>query len=126
MRFCVDECISPTLSRHLNRTGLHDAVHLRDRAKLRRPDDEVFALAVAEGRILITENASDFRRLAARVDLHPGLIVLPSIARLAAQSLVDEAIAYLVALNADRPEDVMVNACLTVREDGAMRLESWP
>jgi predicted nuclease of predicted toxin-antitoxin system len=105
---------------------LHDAVHLRDRAKLRRPDDEVFAFAVAEGRILITENAGDFRRLAARIDLHPGLIVLPSIARLAAQSLVDKAIAYLVALDPDRPEDRMVNACLTVREDGAMRLEPWP
>jgi hypothetical protein len=29
----------------------------------------------------VTENADDFRKLAAAVDLHPGLIILPSIAR---------------------------------------------
>ena len=126
MRFCVDECISPTLSLHLNAAGLHDAVHIRDRGKLRRPDTEVFAFAVAEGRILITENAGDFRKLAARTDLHPGLIILPSIARLAAQSLMDKAIVHLVGIDPKRPEDVLVNACLTVGEDGSMRLERWP
>jgi hypothetical protein len=35
----------------------------------------VFALAIREDRIIVTENASDFRKLAAGVDLHSGLII---------------------------------------------------
>jgi len=69
VRFFIDECISPSLSRHLNQTGVHDAIHPRDRARLREPDHVVFARAIAEDRIIVTENADDFRKLAAGVDL---------------------------------------------------------
>jgi hypothetical protein len=48
----------------------------------------------AKDRIVVTENAEDFRKLAAAVDLHPGLIILPSIARLEAQRLMDLVIDY--------------------------------
>jgi predicted nuclease of predicted toxin-antitoxin system len=81
VRFFVDECISPSLSRFLNAGGLHDAIHPRDRGRLRDPDHVVFARAIAEDRIVVTENAEDFRKLAGSVELHPGLIVLPSVAR---------------------------------------------
>jgi hypothetical protein len=33
------------------------------------------------GGFVVTENAEDFRKLAGSVELHPGLIVLPSVAR---------------------------------------------
>ena len=41
VKFFIDECISPSLSQHLNRDGLHDAIHPRDsrpaaRSRLRR------------------------------------------------------------------------------------------
>ncbi|WP_158554913.1 DUF5615 family PIN-like protein [Methylovirgula sp. 4M-Z18] len=81
MRFFIDECISPTLSQHLNQKGLHDVIHPRDRSRLRDPDHVVFARAIDEDRIIVTENADDFRKLAGAVDLHPGLIILPSVAR---------------------------------------------
>jgi len=74
VRFFIDECISPSLSRHLNESGLHDAIHPRDRARLREPDHVVFARAIAEDRIVVTENADDFpqprgrRRSASRID----------------------------------------------------------
>ena len=64
MRFFVDECVSPSLSRYLNAGGLHDAIHPRDRGRLRDPDHVVFARAIAEDRIVVTENAEDFRKLA--------------------------------------------------------------
>lgn len=59
MRFFIDECISPTLSQHLNRDGLHAAIHPRDRARLRDPDHVVFANAITEDRVIVTENADD-------------------------------------------------------------------
>jgi predicted nuclease of predicted toxin-antitoxin system len=123
VRFFIDECISPSLSRHLNESGLHDAIHPRDRGRLREPDHVVFARAIAEDRIIVTENADDFRKLAAGVELHPGLIILPSIARTEAQRLMDRAIEHLVSLNADRPHDAAVNSVLTITEAGLVRID---
>jgi hypothetical protein len=46
LRFFIDECISPLLSRHLNIGGLHDAIHPRDRGRLR---DLVLAHLISTG-----------------------------------------------------------------------------
>ena len=126
MKFFIDECISPSLSRHLNESGLHDAIHPRDRGRLREPDHVVFVRAIAEDRIIVTENVDDFRKLAAGVELHPGLIILPSIARTEAQRLMDLAIAHLVGLNADRPQDAAVNSVLTITATGIIRIDPLP
>jgi predicted nuclease of predicted toxin-antitoxin system len=105
---------------------VHDAIHLRDRGQLREPDHVVFARAIAEDRIIVTENADDFRKLAAGVDLHPGLIVLPSVARSEAQRLMDLAIEHLFSLNADRPQDAGVNSVLTITATGLIRIDPLP
>ena len=126
MRFFIDECVSPPLSRHLNKLGLHDAIHPRDRGRLREPDRVVFARAIAEDRIVVTENADDFRKLAAAVDLHPGLIILPSIARLEAQRLMDLVIDHLLRASADRPQDILVNSVLTITAARSIRVEPLP
>ncbi|MDQ3538522.1 MAG: DUF5615 family PIN-like protein [Actinomycetota bacterium] len=47
----------------------HDAVHVRDRGVDARPDTAVAAVAVEEGRVLVTENVKDFAR-------EHGLVVL--------------------------------------------------
>lgn len=124
MRFFIDECISPSLSRHLNATGRHDAVHPRDRDRLREPDHVVFARALAEDRVIVTENADDFRKLARGVDLHPGLVVLPSVARIRAQELMDLVLRYLDEFGSERPEDLLVNRVLTISSAGS--IESAP
>jgi predicted nuclease of predicted toxin-antitoxin system len=126
VRFFIDECISPSLSRHLSASGLHDAIHPRDRGRLRETDHVVFARAIAEDRIVVTENADDFRKLAARVDLHPGLIILPSVARSEAQRLMDLAIDHLTGLNPARPQDAAVNSVLTVTATGDVHMEPFP
>jgi predicted nuclease of predicted toxin-antitoxin system len=126
VRFFIDECISPTLSQHLNSEGLHDAIHPRDRGRLRDPDHVVFARAIEEDRIIVTENADDFRKLAGAVDLHPGLIILPSVARAEAQHLMDLAIAHLIETEGERPQDLLVNSVLTITPDGAVRIDPLP
>jgi len=126
VRFFIDECISPSLSCHLNESGEHEAIHPRDRSRLREPDRVVFARAIAEDRIIVTENADDFRKLAAGVDLHPGLIILPSVARLEAQRLMDLVIERLVRLSADRPQDAAVNSVLTITVTGLIRIDPLP
>ena len=126
MRFFIDECVSLSLGRHLNKSGLHDAIHPRDRGRLREPDRVVFARAIAEDRIVVTENADDFRKLAASVDLHPGLIILPSIARLEAQRLMDLVIDHLLRVDAERPQDLLVNSVLTITAARSIRIEPLP
>lgn len=126
MRFLIDECISPSLSRYLNQQGLHDAIHLRDRNRLRDPDHVVFARAIAEDRIIVTENAEDFHKLARRVDLHPGLIILPSVARAEALRLMEVVVAHLVGIGGERPQDLLVNSVLSIAADAEIELRPLP
>lgn len=126
MRFFIDECISPALARRLNESGEHDAIHPRDRGRLQDPDHVVFQNAIDQDRILVTENANDFRKLAARVELHPGVIVLPSVKRDEAERLLRLAIEHLCGLNPSRPQDPMVNRVLVVSSAGVMHFEPLP
>ena len=122
----MDECISPSLSRFLNAGGLHDAIHPRDRGRLRDPDHVVFARAIAEDRIVVTENAEDFRKLAASVELHPGLIILPSVGRSEAQRLMELVLDYLRNTGGDRSQDLLVNSVLTISATGSISISPLP
>jgi hypothetical protein len=44
---------------------------------LSAPDGELYEVVTAEDWVFITNNEADFRALAEREHLHPGLIVLP-------------------------------------------------
>lgn len=124
MRLFIDECLSPQLARHLNMTGEHDATHPRDMGRLGEPDHVVLARCLSEDRVIVTENAIDFRKLVAREEVHPGLVLLPSIARDASLRLLTDAIAHLATLG--EPSDVMVNHVLEVTEAGAFALSPLP
>ncbi len=74
--------------------------------------------------MIVTENAVDFRKLVAREELHPGLIVLPSVGRDLSFRLLLDAIAYLSSLG--EASDVMVNHVLEVSETGLFTLSPRP
>lgn len=124
MRLFIDECLSPELARRLNATGEHDAVHPRDMGRLGEPDHVVLARCLTEDRVIVTENAIDFRKLVAREKLHPGLILLPSVGRELSHRLLTDAVAYLASLGA--APDVIVNHVLDVTEAGTFALSPLP
>jgi len=124
LKLFIDECLSPQLARHLNMTGEHDAAHPRDMGRLGEPDHVVLSRCLAEDRVIVTENAVDFRKLVAREEVHPGLILLPSVARDASLRLLTEAIAHLASLG--EPSDVIVNHVLEVSEAGTFTLSPLP
>jgi hypothetical protein len=74
----------------------------------------------------VTENAEDFRKLAASVAIHPGLIVLPSVARSEAQRLMELVVAHLTNTGGDRPQDLLVNSVLTISAAGTIRIDPLP
>jgi predicted nuclease of predicted toxin-antitoxin system len=79
MRLLIDSMYTPAIAEQLWRRG-HDVVSARadpDREHL--PDSVIFALAQAEGRVVVTENVNHFLELDAlyrqRGQEHAGLIL---------------------------------------------------
>jgi predicted nuclease of predicted toxin-antitoxin system len=122
LRFFIDECLSPQLAIRLNTTGKHDAVHPLHIGRRGEPDHRVLDWCLAEDRVMVTENAKDFRKLVGNTEIHPGLIILPSIDRDGTWALLQAAISFVESLG--DPTDVLVNHVLDVHESG--RIEYLP
>lgn len=59
MRFLIDAMLPPQVAALLDDSG-HDATTPSDLGAHNLPDDVLVHLAAAEGRVIVTENASDF------------------------------------------------------------------
>lgn len=98
MRLLIDECLSPALVREAQRSGF-EAYHLAHLGRAASKDWAVVAYALSADMVLVTNNASDFRRLYAAQQLHPGLVILvPNIGRETQLRLFREALARLRSL----------------------------
>ena len=62
MNWLIDEMLPPATAEALRGKG-HDAVAVADLDRQGATDAELFDLAVSQGRILVTENFSDFAAL---------------------------------------------------------------
>jgi predicted nuclease of predicted toxin-antitoxin system len=81
MRFLVDECLSIDLVMVGQKAG-HDAYHVAHVGKAGWKDWNVARHACEGDFVLVTNNASDFRRLYAVQPLHAGLvIIIPNVGR---------------------------------------------
>jgi len=129
VQFFIDECLSPQVAVRLNETGHHVAVHPRDVGRRGDPDHVVLRNAIAEDRIIVTENARDFRGLVGREELHPGLVILPCVSRDQCLHLLLTAIAFLEAealrMN-EAAADHMVNRVIEVDVAGQCRIYRLP
>jgi predicted nuclease of predicted toxin-antitoxin system len=123
VRFFVDESLSSALARRLNKLGF-DAFHPLDVGRRGDLDHTVLKRCVEEDRILITENARDFRGLVSQTDMHPGLIILPSVGREGTLRLVQEVLQFL-ARQAE-PRNFMFNRVLEISQDGAISAHILP
>jgi predicted nuclease of predicted toxin-antitoxin system len=122
LKFFIDECLSSKLATYLNEGGKHDAVHPLHLGRRGEADAVVLARCIAEDRIIVTENAGDFRKLVAREAVHPGLILIPCVDRETSWRLLQVAISNLELANPQRPEDAIVNHILEVNREGACSL----
>lgn len=78
MRLLLDEMYSPSDAMALRDRG-HDAIAINEHDELRGTDDAtVLAVATLDGRVVVTENVSDFARLHAvgsvTADGHAGIV----------------------------------------------------
>ena len=95
MKFLIDECLTIDLILTASHEG-YEAQHVARVVKAGWKDWNVAKYAGAGEFILVTNNASDFRRLYAAELLHPGLvIVIPNVGRVVQQQLFKAAIKVL-------------------------------
>lgn len=124
MRLFIDECLSPLLARRLNETGRHDARHPRDYGRLGEPDHLVLRRCLDESRVMVTENACDFRNLVGKVEIHPGLIILPATGREQSWTLLSAVMAAVEAQG--DPTRTMINRVAEVAASGEIRMFDLP
>lgn len=75
VRLLIDECLSPSLEGVAHDMG-YEAIHLNHRGWSGLKDPLLFRRVFEESLTLVTNNQSDFERLAGGLEVHPGLIVL--------------------------------------------------
>ena len=112
MRFLIDECLTVDLVAVASEGG-HDAQHVAHIGKAGWKDWNVARHASESDLVLVTNNASDFRRLYARALLHAGLIIIvPNVDRAAQRRLFRAALAVLEG------PDELINRVLEIGIEG--------
>ncbi|MGE0667985.1 MAG: DUF5615 family PIN-like protein [Sphingomonadales bacterium] len=123
LKFFIDECLSPRMAERLGALG-HDAIHPLHVGRRGERDDTVLRRCIDDDRIMVIENAADFRSLVSCEALHPGLIILPCTGRDRAWDLFNQALDFLAGYG--EVGDVMVNHVLEIDEAGGMALFPLP
>jgi predicted nuclease of predicted toxin-antitoxin system len=75
-KLLIDACLTRALVEHLLHHRGIDAVRVDDILPSDASDAAILALARQQGRVIVTENAQDFRALATGNAGHPGLVIL--------------------------------------------------
>lgn len=78
MRLLLDEMYAPALAGLIRSEGI-DATSIVETGRSGTPDAEVFSIALAEDRVLLTENVADFVQIASAHSStglrHPGVLI---------------------------------------------------
>lgn len=107
MKLLLDEMYSPRLAEAL-RVANVDASTVAELGLAGRSDLDVFAAAVADGYVLLTENVADFARIApdqlTAGHHHPGVLIALS-SRFSRRPAARDALVEAVLTTADEPLD---------------------
>ena len=121
MKLWFDEDLSPTLVQIATTRG-YEATCNRDRDLLGATDASLRRVVHAEGFVLVTDSASDFRPMFAREIIHPGLAVMPGEHGRARQQAMAGRLLRFIADAAraagETPADFMVNRLVEINDHG--------
>jgi predicted nuclease of predicted toxin-antitoxin system len=101
VKFLIDECLSPELVAIARARGHGESTHVTWLGMRSRKDWSIVRRAVTDGYVLVTNNATDFRALLGREEVHAGLVCI----NMAASLMSLEAQRRLFVLALDRLGD---------------------
>lgn len=119
MRFLADMGVDVRVVTWLRDHG-HDAVHLRDEGLQRLPNGEIFAKAIAEGRVVVTFDL-DFGEIAALARGRRASVVVFRLHN----TRTSQVVARLAAVLADC-SSALEQGAIVVVEEGRHRVRSLP
>jgi predicted nuclease of predicted toxin-antitoxin system len=119
-KFLVDEDLPRSLARELRQAGI-DAIDARDAGLRGRPDREILAFAVSEGRAVLTGDLGFANVLAFPPSSHHGVVVARFPSQTPVRALNDAVLAAARSLTDDEIEQAIV-----IVEPGRIRLRRRP
>ena len=120
----VDECLPHRFVKRLGERGYPDSVHPIHIGMRGRGDHLILARALDEDRIVITNNAKDYRDLLAKEPIHPGAIMLPNAELEESWRLLQVALSFIELQLV--PADYMVNRVIEVSAQDGIRPYELP